>query len=168
MPFTPFHFGPHACVALPLHRYIDIPVFIGANVIVDIEPLMVMSFNLDYPLHGYCHTLLIGGLLGLLWAVIAFPLKPMFVAIMGFVRFPYNTTFLKMAISGITGVCLHVLFDATIYKEMNPFFPSSGNPLYGVSSYDALSRICLICFMPALTMYGFIAARNRKSKLKNS
>ena len=68
MPFTPYHFGPHATVALPLHRYLDVFVFIGANVVVDLEPLLVLTFHLNYPMHGYCHTLLIGGLLGLLWA----------------------------------------------------------------------------------------------------
>lgn len=167
MPFTPLHFGPHACVALPLHRYIDIPVFIGANVIVDIEPLMVMTFNFDYPLHGCCHTLLVGGLLGFLWALIAFPLKPLFIALMKFIQIPYETSFLKMAISGAAGACLHVLFDSTIYKEINLFWPSPGNPLYGLSSFDALSRVCLISFVPALAIYSFIAIGNRKPKEEN-
>ena len=123
---------------------------------------MVMVFNLNYPLHGYCHTLLIGGLLGLLWGIIAFPLKPMFFAIMRIIRLPYKTSVLKMAISGISGACMHVLFDATIYNEINLFWPSLGNPLYGLSTYDALSRICMICFLPAIAIYGFIAIRNRK------
>ena len=57
MPFTPYHFGPHATVALPLHRYLDVFVFVGANVVVDLEPLLVLTFHLNYPLHGYCHTL---------------------------------------------------------------------------------------------------------------
>ncbi len=75
MPFTPFHFGSHATVALPLRKYIDIPVFIGANIVVDVEPLLVMAFNLNYPLHGYCHTFLVGGLLGLAWGVAVDPFR---------------------------------------------------------------------------------------------
>ena len=47
MPFTPFHFGPHACVAFAANKKIDIPVFILANIAVDIEPLSVMLFNLN-------------------------------------------------------------------------------------------------------------------------
>ncbi len=39
MPFTPFHFGPSAVIALPLNRYIDIPTFLLANIAVDIEPI---------------------------------------------------------------------------------------------------------------------------------
>ena len=44
MPFTPFHFGAHACIAIPLRKIIDIPVFILSNIIIDIEPLIVMIF----------------------------------------------------------------------------------------------------------------------------
>ncbi|GAH08444.1 unnamed protein product, partial [marine sediment metagenome] len=32
------------CIALPLRKYIDIPVFILANVAVDLEPLAVILF----------------------------------------------------------------------------------------------------------------------------
>jgi hypothetical protein len=45
-----FFFCPHACVALPLRRWIDVPVFIGANVVIDIEPLLVRLFRLNIPL----------------------------------------------------------------------------------------------------------------------
>ena len=73
MPFTPFHFGPHASVAFPLNRWIDIPVFLAANIAVDMEPFIVMNWSLDYPLHGYCHTLLFGGLIGVLLGAASFP-----------------------------------------------------------------------------------------------
>ena len=62
MPFTPFHFGPSATIAFPLRGKIDIPVFILANVAIGIEPLTVMILNLSYPLHGYAHSFLGGGL----------------------------------------------------------------------------------------------------------
>ena len=45
MPFTPYHFGPHGCVGLVLKRYLDLPVFMLANVAVDLEPLAVMVFR---------------------------------------------------------------------------------------------------------------------------
>ena len=46
-------------VSLALYRRLDIPVFLGANVAIDIEPLLVMTHNLNYPLHAFCLTLLI-------------------------------------------------------------------------------------------------------------
>lgn len=88
MPFTPLHFGPHACVALPLRRRVDLPVFLLTNVVVDVEPLLVLTFNLNYPLHG--------------------------------------------------------------------------NPLYGLSSYQALSGVCLACFLPAFAIYIFIVAHTER------
>ena len=83
MPFTPFHFGPSALIGLPLKRWIDIPVFVLANVVIDFEPLAVMVFQPDYPLHGYFHTLLIGGILGLIWGLAAYPLRPVWRFFMG-------------------------------------------------------------------------------------
>jgi membrane-bound metal-dependent hydrolase YbcI (DUF457 family) len=157
MPFTPYHFGLHASVALPLHRYLDIPVFIGANVIVDFEPLLVMTFNLDYPLHGYCHTLLIGSLVGLAWAMAAYPLRQLIGKAMNSLRLPYAPTLAKMAVSGVVGVWLHVLFDAPIYYDIQPFYPIKANPFYGSLSLNAVYDICAACFVPALVMYVFHA-----------
>ncbi len=161
MPLTPFHFGPHACVALPLRRYIDVPVFICANVAVDIEPLLVMLFGLDYPLHGYCHTLLIGGLLGLLFAMAAYPFRPFIGDVMSLLRLTYSTTLLKMAVSGILGAWLHVLFDAVLYVDIKPFYPLSANPLYDIIPFNAVYVICTICFLPAFAMYLFLVRSGR-------
>ncbi len=101
MPFTPSHFGPHATVALPLRKYTDFPVFIGANIIVDIEPLLVMTFNLNYPLHCYCHTFLIGGLLGLAWGVATYPFRGFIEKMMTVLSLPYSPSRWKMAVHGL-------------------------------------------------------------------
>jgi len=157
MPFTPFHFGPHACVSLPLYRYLDIPIFIGANVAVDIEPLLVMTFDLDYPLHGYCHTLLIGGLVGLLFATVAYPFRHLIGKIIRLLRLPYAPSYGKMALSGVLGAWLHVLFDAPLYGDIRPFYPSQANPLFAVLSRSAVYSICAWCFVPALLVYVYVA-----------
>ncbi len=153
MPFTPFHFGPHATVALPLRRYIDLPVFIGANIVIDVEPLLVMIFNLNYPLHGYCHTFLIGGLLGLAWGATAYPFRGFIGKAMQAFRFSYTPSFWKMAISGLLGVWLHILFDAPLYYEMKPFYPSGVNPFLNLLEMETVYTISLLCFFPALMMY---------------
>ena len=72
MPFTPYHFGAHACAALPINKNINILVFILANVVIDIEPLLVMLYNLDYPLHGYAHTFIGAAIVGSIWGVTAY------------------------------------------------------------------------------------------------
>ena len=169
MPFTPFHFGPHACVSLPLYRRLDIPIFLGANVAIDIEPLLVMTRNLNYPLHGYCHTLLIGGFVGLLLATAAYPLRHLIGKVMNLLRLPYAPTFAKMALSGVLGAWLHVLFDAPVYTDIRPFYPSQANPLYGCLSIDAVYGICAASFVPALIIYilvAFVAKRTNVVKGK--
>ena len=167
MPFTPFHFGPHACIALPFNRYIDIPIFIGTNIIIDIEPLLVLQFNLDYPLHGYYHTFLIGGLVGLLFASAAFPFRHYIKKGMNLLRLPYGSTFKKMAISGVLGAWLHVLFDAPLYSDIRPFYPLQENPLFGIVSHSAVYSFCGICLLLALLMYFFIASIIKRKKEKS-
>ena len=43
MPFTPYHFGPSGFVGLVFGKWIDLPVFVLANVIVDVEVLVVQN-----------------------------------------------------------------------------------------------------------------------------
>ncbi|NJL31900.1 MAG: hypothetical protein HC898_09855 [Phycisphaerales bacterium] len=94
------------------------------------EPLLVLIYNLDYPLHGYCHTLLIGGLVGLLFATAAYPLRNLIGKSMKFLRLPYSPTYLKMAFSGVAGACLHILFDAILYLDIRPFYPFEASVIW--------------------------------------
>lgn len=153
MPFTPYHFGPAACIGLPLNRYIDIPVFVLANVVIDLEPLAVMVFDLNYPLHGYFHTFLIGGLVGLLWGLAACPARPLFKWGMNLLRLPYQSGPAKMILSGLFGAALHVLFDAILYANMNPFWPIPSNPILRLVSRLTIYSICEISFLAAIVIY---------------
>ena len=153
MPFTPFHFGPHGTVALPLQRYIDLPVFVLANVVVDIEPLTVFVLNLHSPLHGLCHTFLIGGALGVLWGAVAWPLREWIGKGMAWLDLPYSPSLLKMLYSGLLGVWLHVILDAMLYDEMKPFYPLPGNPFLGILDLKTVYIICTLFFIPASVMY---------------
>lgn len=153
MPFTPFHFGPHACVSLPLQRYLDVPVFVGANLVIDLEPLLVMTFNPDYPVHGYCHTLIFGSPVGILLATSAHPFIGRCERFMSRVRLSYTTTYLKMAVSGVLGVWLHVVFDAPLYDDIRPLYPLQENPLLEVLPPGAVYGICAACLVPAGLLY---------------
>jgi hypothetical protein len=160
MPFTPFHFGPSALIGLPLRRWIDIPVFVLANVVIDFEPLAVMVFGLDYPLHGYFHTLLIGGILGLLWGLAAYPFRPVWRFFMVIVGLSYQPTLPKMMISGMLGIWLHLVIDSFLYQEMNPFFPVMGNPLHAAIRYSRVFYICEASLIAAVVIYVWLAVHN--------
>ena len=169
MPFTPYHFGPSACIALPLNKYIDIPVFILANVIVDLEPLAVILLGLNYPLHGFCHTFLVGTALGLVWGLLAYLTRNFFKWWMQLFHLPYQTGKGKMVLSGILGIWLHVLFDANLYNEMRPFWPIAGNPLYRMITYSALYSVCEISCIAAVVIYPawiYSLYRKRKAEIR--
>jgi membrane-bound metal-dependent hydrolase YbcI (DUF457 family) len=170
MPFTPYHFGPAALIGLPLRKWIDIPVFVLANVVIDLEPLAVMVFWFDYPLHGYLHTFLIGGLVGLVWGIVAYVLLRRFFAfLMRLFRLSYQPTLLNMAISGLLGVWLHVFIDSFLYKEMNPFWPVAGNPFHAVVAYQTVYLVCEASLIIAVVIYPAFAWHNyRKAKTESA
>jgi len=153
MPFTPYHFGPSACLGLPLNRHIDIPVFVLANVVVDFEPLIVMLSAYDYPLHGLLHTFLIGAGVGIIWAFAAYPLRKIFRAAMKILYLPYETSLMKMIVSGILGVWLHVLLDSFLYDDIRPFWPMVVNPFYRKISYSSVHFICELLVISAVVIY---------------
>jgi membrane-bound metal-dependent hydrolase YbcI (DUF457 family) len=153
MPFTPFHFGAHACAVLPFRRRLDIPAFVLSNVVIDIEPLLVMLFNLNYPLHGYAHTFLGGLIIGSLWGVIAYTLRGSLGKVMNFLRLFYAPTVTISIVSGALGACLHILFDAPIHPDIKPFYPMNSNPLYGSISTANMYFLCLLFFIPAIVLY---------------
>jgi membrane-bound metal-dependent hydrolase YbcI (DUF457 family) len=163
MPFTPYHFGPSGFVGLIFRKWLDIPVFVLANVIVDIE---VLYWD-KWPKHRYAHTLLIGAAIGILWGVIAYPLRHIFKKIMLFLRLQYDTSLLKMLISGVLGVWLHIVLDAFYHWDVQMFWPRRITPLYGLISKQQVEAICLACFVLAFIVYAIIVLLSiKKNKLK--
>jgi membrane-bound metal-dependent hydrolase YbcI (DUF457 family) len=162
MPFTPYHFGPSGFIGLTLRKWIDIPVFVLANVVVDIEVLVIMLFNLGEPSHRYFHTLLIGAIVGGLWGVAAYRLQPLFKKIMQLFRIPYKADLRKMVVSGILGVWLHVLIDATYHSDVKIFWPHKTISLWRVCrrhvSAKQIEAICAAFFIAAVVPYAIAAA----------
>ena len=78
MPFTPYHLGPALGFDLPFRKYMHVPTFLMANVIVDVEPFLVLVFGLRYPLHGYLHTFLLALFTGLALGYVMFLLERIF------------------------------------------------------------------------------------------
>lgn len=153
MPFTPYHFGPSGLIGLIFRKWIDIPVFVLANVIVDLEVLVISSLGLGYPIHRYFHTLLIGAGVGFVWALAAWPLRNVFKKIMQLLRIPYQTSLWKMIISGILGVWLHVIIDAIYHPDVRLFWPYKSIPLWRIITGQQLEFLCLVAIIPALILY---------------
>ncbi|MGA1980265.1 MAG: hypothetical protein ABSG99_06870 [Sedimentisphaerales bacterium] len=158
MPFTPYHFGPSGFLGLALRKWLDFPVFVLANVVVDIE---VLLFH-HWPMHRYSHTLLIGAVVGAVWGIAAYPLRHFFEKIMQLLRIPYQTGFWKMVVSGVLGVWLHVVTDAIYHWDVRIFWPSKAKPLYGLISQGWVKAICVAFFFAALILYTIVALSTPK------
>lgn len=139
------------------------PVFLLANIVVDIEVL----FYQRLPMHRYCHSLLIGAALGALWGLLAYPLRNCFKKIMHLTRIPYQTSFWKMLISGILGVWLHVAIDAIYHGDVRIFFPSRAKPLWRLLTHPQIETACAVLFITALIIYIYTFITSKKQKNTN-
>ena len=145
MPFTPFHLGPALGLGLPLRKYVHVPTFIVANVILDVEPFLVLQFGLNYPLHGYLHTFLASLFVGLLLGYAMFILER-------FAQPFYKTLLLETSsslnlkvflLSGDLGTGLHVLLDSPLYVDIQPFYPLTTNPLHNPALAIEVYSLCV-------------------------
>ncbi len=172
MPFTPYHFGPSVFIGLVFRKWIDFPVFVLANVIVDFEVLVIMLFTLDWPKHRYCHTFLIGTAVGALWGLAAWPLRNLFKKLMKLFRIPYKTSLPKMVISGILGLWLHILIDGAYHFDVKILWPNKIISLWKMIhrhlDQGKIETICLIFFTAVLVAYVFaVRSFSKNRRLQN-
>lgn len=163
MPFTPYHFGPSGFVGLIFRKWIDIPVFIAANVIIDIEVLIWDRL----PVHRYLHSLIFGTILGIVFALAAYPFRKIFARIMEIIHLPYKTSLLKKIFSGILGVWLHIIIDAFCHVDLRLFWPKWYRPLYRLLTVQQIKGICLIFWAAAIILYAVILILSLKRKKTN-
>lgn len=150
MPYTPFHVPPAAVAGWPLRGHLDLPTFLLASVVVDVEPLVMTLLDLGPPPHAYAHTLLGGAVVGaatgwVVWRV----RRRLESALRG--RYPLRRR--VAVLSGIAGCWLHVALDAAMYDHIRPFYPLAANPLYWPGSYGALHWITGLLIVPAAALF---------------
>ena len=131
MPYTPFHWGPGLLFGLLLLGYVDLPTLFVSSVIVDVEPFLVLTLNLDYPLHGYLHTFLGGTIVAFLLALAMSRVRGALTPLTSFLRLKQKTSFKSIILASLFGVYLHILLDSPLYPDIKPFFPLGFNPLQG-------------------------------------
>ena len=128
---------------------------------------MVIVFNLSYPLHGVLHSFFGAFLAALLLIFVMKFLREYFTPILTFLKLKQDISLRSISIGAFLGTFSHVLLDAPLYGEMNPFFPLPGNPFFIESSIASLYiyLFCAYCFLGALLTY-FIKLTIQVSKNK--
>ena len=179
MPFTPYHFGPSGFIGLALRKVIDLPVFLLANVIVDIEVLHSIMFAHQRHPHQnwHLHTLLGGAIVGIIFETAAYWIKPVRRILewsMRLVRIRYKPNAWKMVLAGVLGVWLHTAIDAIYHYDVQLFWPSKARnfarPLWRLFSknmeenYHQVEFWCLMCFVGAAILYVFAVRSFMKTK----
>jgi membrane-bound metal-dependent hydrolase YbcI (DUF457 family) len=168
MPFTLFHFGPALVLGLPLRKYVHVPTFMLANVIIDVEPFLVLFLGLSYPLHGYLHTFLLAFFVGLALGCVMFLLEGFFHSLYkSFLLVSDERLKLKsFMVSGISGTMLHVLLDSPLYSDIRPFYPLGTNPFHNPALSSEVYELCvwtgIIGILYYATLLIFAAHKNHK------
>ena len=184
MPFTPYHFGPSGFIGLAFRKVIDLPVFMLANVVVDLEVLHNILFAHERcpHRHWHFHSLLGGAIAGAIWGTAAYWIKPVrlfFAWAMRVVRIRYKPNLWKMIVSGVLGAWLHVVIDAIYHYDVQLFWPSKARKLarplwrlFSRSMRENMEQVefwCLVCFVGAAILYvlavrSFMKAKEVKDK----
>jgi hypothetical protein len=173
MPFTPFHFGPALGFGLPFRKYVHAPTFIVANVIVDVEPFLVLLLGLRYPLHGYLHTFLSAFLVGLALGCVMFLLErvlhPLYKVFL--LEADDGLTLKSFVVAGVSGTLLHVLLDSPLYTDIRPFYPITANPLlnpditlkvYSLCVWIGIAGILYYIGLLAFSAYGRLQKKRER------
>jgi membrane-bound metal-dependent hydrolase YbcI (DUF457 family) len=169
MPFTPFHLGPALVIGIIFIYYLDFPTLLVASVILDIEPLLVLFLDLDYPLHGFFHSFLGGTIIILPLSFVMFKFRPYLNPITDFFKIEQKPSFMKILAASTLGIYLHILLDAPLYSDIQPFFPLNFNPFLNTSDLAAntIYFFCGYCFLAAICLYFIFLALKFKNKNKN-
>lgn len=153
MPFTPYHFGPALLIGVLLFPFIDFTTIVIASVILDLEPLAVIFFNLPMPLHSFFHTYLGAIIVAIALSIGIYPFRKYLNKIVSFFGLRQESSFRHIIPASIIGTYSHVLLDSFLYAEMNPFFPFLGNPFVGILALGFVYTLCLVLGIVGFFVY---------------
>lgn len=146
MPPTPLHLGPLLLIWILSGKSLDLPSLLVGGVIQDLEPLAVLALGLNYPLHGYLHTIILATLAGAL-------VSPLATRILG------RNISSRIVLSGAIGGLTHPLLDSFMHDDIQPLYPlASGNPFPRLD----VGIIYLGCILSMILALGVWIATSQK------
>ena len=142
MPFTPFHLGPGAVFKAIGGRHFSFMVFGGAQVLMDIEPLVGIIRG-SVVLHGYSHTLAGAAAIGTVAGIIG---RPVSTFVLRLLRIPHHPfTWTASFLGAYVGTFSHIVLDALMHPDIRPWWPFSvGNGLLEANSSGWLHLGCAL------------------------
>lgn len=155
MPFTPFHFGHALFFGLLLFRYIHFPTFLIANVIVDVEPFLILFFNPGHPLHGFFHSFAGGSIVAIILALLMIKMDKSLQNTLVTLKLSQDFSLKSIWMASFSGIFLHILFDSPLYRDIKPFYPSDFNPFFNTGFFPAfyIYLLCILLFVAGVLIY---------------
>jgi membrane-bound metal-dependent hydrolase YbcI (DUF457 family) len=153
MPFTPFHFGP-ALFIYGIFVFLDPIALIYGAILIDLEPAIVMFLRLNYPLHGFMHSI-VGVFLLLPIAYVATLITRRLLPDIDFFFTSRRREFMPRLIiaSTLIGSFSHILLDSFLYPEMNLAWPLPyWNPLLNTDLSLAIYEFCGVTLIIAIPL----------------
>jgi len=142
LPVTPFHLGPGAVFKAIGGRHFSSMVFGGAQVLMDIEPLVGIVRGSEV-LHGYSHTLAGAFAIGTLAGFIGRPISAWVLRALKIPHYPF--TWLASFAGAYIGTFSHIVLDALMHPDMRPWWPlSPANGLLGAVDVGWLHIGCAV------------------------
>ena len=159
MPFTPLHLGPGLVFKAIGGRHFSFMVFGGAQVLIDLEPLLGMIYGWD-SLHGVTHNLAGALLIGTLAGAIGRPVSERVLRWLKIAHPPF--TWSASFVAAYVGTFSHVAMDAIMHADMSPLWPlREGNAWLGAISLEQLHLACLGLALLGAAILGGQALRKR-------
>lgn len=164
MPFTPFHFGPALLFGLILYNYLDFPTFMIANVIIDVEPLIILTMGLNLPLHGFFHSFMGGTVISFILFFVMMRIRKFFEGLMGLFNLEQSWSQKSIVVAALSGVYLHIVLDSRLYTDIKPFFPSTWNPFFRDSMFSGFEvyGFCVFSALAGIILFFFKIIKARK------
>ncbi len=163
MPFTPIHMGPGILIKGLLQSSFSLMVFGWTQIIMDIQPLLVMLSGEGH-IHGFSHTYIGAILLACVSALSGKYLSQFGLYILQLteskhVNIPWHIAFT----SAFIGSFSHVLLDSIMHSDVQPFYPFAlSNNLLNVISVSTLHKLCLYSGLVGAGVYYYLNWRQKK------
>ncbi|WP_394203667.1 hypothetical protein [Marinagarivorans algicola] len=165
MPFTPFHMGPGIFIKALLQGSFSLMVFGWAQIVMDIQPLLVMLSGEGH-LHGFSHTFVGAMLLAILAATTG-----KYLALVGLYCFGLNQdwkvsiTWPVALMSAVIGTFSHVLLDAVMHSDVQPWAPLHLHNAYlGWLSSEQLHLFCIATGVVGGIVYAILRTKTVRGR----
>ena len=95
-----------------------------------------------------------------------FKIRPFLNPFTDFFKIKQNTSFVNILTASFIGIYLHILLDAPLYSDIQPFFPLNFNPFLDTSARPEITiyLLCAYCFLAAMILYFVYLAIKFKNK----